>query len=138
MVSIWWNVLYFWKGNQCFYLTTIHICYFFFFFVSGDKLPKFTLDGDHRVQIFESSRNLTQYLCSVGWDDFDAEVLCKSFNRTWIGNATLVDKLLDISITPISLHCGGHEENVFSCNFTEDEEGCNTTKVAGAICFKGT
>lgn len=111
---------------------------FFLSFVSDDKLPKLALDGDHRVQIFESLRNLTQYLCSVGWDDIDAEVLCKSFNRTWIGNAILVDKFSDISITPISLHCGGHEANVFLCNFTEDEEGCNTNKVAGAICSKGT
>ncbi|CAC5358897.1 unnamed protein product [Mytilus coruscus] len=102
-----------------------------------DKQPVLSLDDDNRVQFYQLSSNQTRYLCSSGWDDFAAGVLCKSFNRTWIGNATLVDKLPDIMIAPISLHCGGLEPNLFSCNFTVDEIGCNTTKVAGAICCEG-
>lgn len=109
-----------------------------FFFVSDDKHPVLSLDDDHRVEIYQHSHNQTQYLCSSGWDDSAAGVLCKSFNRTWIGNATFVDKLSDILIAPISLKCGGLEPNLFSCNFTVERKGCNTTKVAGAICCEGS
>ncbi|CAC5410564.1 unnamed protein product [Mytilus coruscus] len=105
---------------------------------SDEKLPELSIGDDHRVELYQHSHNQTQYLCSSEWDDFDAGVLCKSFNRTWIGNATLVDKLPDILIAPISVHCGGLETDLFSCNFTVDEKGCNTTKVAGAICCEGT
>ncbi|XP_063440862.1 uncharacterized protein LOC134721653 isoform X2 [Mytilus trossulus] len=105
---------------------------------SDDNLPVFRTDFDHRVEIYYPSRNLTLSLCSVGWDDFAAEVLCKSLNRTWIGNASSVDKLLDIQTLPYSLHCSGLESSLSACNFTEDDNGCNTTTVAGATCCQGT
>ncbi|CAC5398275.1 unnamed protein product [Mytilus coruscus] len=103
-----------------------------------DKLSVLSLDDDHRVEIYEHALNRNLYLCSSGWDDFGASVLCKSFNRTWIGNATIVDKLSNITIAPFSLQCGGLESSLFSCNYTENENDCNTTKVAGAICWEGT
>lgn len=78
------------------------------------------------------------YLCSLGWDDFDAEVLCKSLNITWIGKATFVDNLLDLQTVPYLLQCGGLETSLFDCNYTTDVKGCNIKKVAGAICCEGT
>ncbi|CAC5410568.1 unnamed protein product [Mytilus coruscus] len=73
-----------------------------------------------------------------GWDDSDATVLCKSFNRTWFGQAIAVENLLNIPIFPYSFNCCGLEHGLFACNITEDENGCNTTKVAGAMCYLGS
>ncbi|CAC5410581.1 PRSS12 [Mytilus coruscus] len=103
------------------------------------ELPYLILDTDHRVVIYQHSLKQNQYyICGSEWDDSDATVVCKSINSTWIGNATLVDKLLNIPTLPHSLHCGGLEADVFACNFTESETGCNETKVAGALCCQGT
>ncbi|CAC5410580.1 unnamed protein product [Mytilus coruscus] len=102
------------------------------------ELSELSLDNDHRVVIYQHSFNATQYVCSHGWDDNDAAVLCKYLNRTWTGNSTVVDKLPDIPIAPYSLNCDGLELSLFECNYTEDTTSCNTTKVAGAVCCQGT
>ncbi|VDI58328.1 Hypothetical predicted protein, partial [Mytilus galloprovincialis] len=73
-----------------------------------DTLPKLRLDDANRVKIHHHSLGHL-YLCSLGWDDFDAEVLCKSLNITWIGKATFVDNLLDLQTVPYLLQCGGLE-----------------------------
>ncbi|CAC5410575.1 unnamed protein product [Mytilus coruscus] len=80
----------------------------------------------------------TVYMCSYGWDDHDSGVLCKTLNKTWTGHAKVEDKLFDLDTAPYSLHCGGLETSFFECNYTKDEQGCNTTKVAGAKCCQGT
>ncbi|CAC5410565.1 unnamed protein product [Mytilus coruscus] len=104
----------------------------------SDRQTVLKLDDNHRLEIYQHSLNRKLYLCSLGWDDNDAGVLCKSLNKTWIGNATFVNKLLDIPTLPNSLNCDGHESSLLACNFTEDENGCNTTTVAGAVCCQGT
>lgn len=107
-------------------------------FVSGDQRPVLRLDDNHRVEFSSHSHNKKLYLCSSGWDDLDAGVLCKSFNKTWIGKATIADKFLDKPIFPYSMHCDGLESSLLDCNFTEDGNCNTTTKVAGAICCQGT
>ncbi|XP_063448864.1 uncharacterized protein LOC134728253 [Mytilus trossulus] len=104
----------------------------------GDQQAVLNLDDNHRVEIYQHSLNRKMYLCSLKWDNNDAGVLCKSLNSTWIGNATFVDKLLDIPTLPYSMHCDGHEYSLLECNTTEDESGCNKTTVAGAVCSQGT
>ncbi|OPL32678.1 hypothetical protein AM593_07637, partial [Mytilus galloprovincialis] len=74
----------------------------------GDQQVVLNLDENHRVEIY---LNRKLYLCSLGWDNNDAGVLCKSLNKTGIGNATFVDKSLDIPTLPYSIHCGGHESS---------------------------
>ncbi|XP_076073391.1 uncharacterized protein LOC143044995 isoform X2 [Mytilus galloprovincialis] len=104
----------------------------------SEQLPELSLDKDNRVAIYLQSINQTQQLCSSEWDDDDAAVLCRHLNSTWIGNATVVDTLVDIPIANYSLHCNGFETSLFKCNFTDAETGCNTTTVAGAMCCQGT
>ncbi|CAC5410579.1 unnamed protein product [Mytilus coruscus] len=103
----------------------------------NDTLPKLSLDNDNRVKIHHHSLGQL-YLCSLGWDDFDAGVLCKSFNTTWIGKATVLDNMLDLKTVPYSLQCDGLETSLFDCNYTTDVKGCNIKKVAGVICCEGT
>ncbi|CAC5410574.1 unnamed protein product [Mytilus coruscus] len=103
----------------------------------NDILPVLSLDNDHRIEIDHHSLNQTLYLCSLGWDDFDAGVLCKSFNRTWIGKATVVDNRLNVKTANYSLQCGGLETSLFDCNSTKDVKGCKLPNVAGAICCEG-
>ncbi|VDI08980.1 Hypothetical predicted protein [Mytilus galloprovincialis] len=98
------------------------------------EMPELSLDKDHRVVSYQPSQSETQYLCSHGWDDKDAVVLCRYFNQTWLGHSTVVDKLLDIPIAPYSLHCNGLETSLLKCNSTENPTSCNTSKVAGAVC----
>ncbi|CAG2219304.1 unnamed protein product [Mytilus edulis] len=105
---------------------------------SGDQRAVLDLDDNHRVVIYQHSLNRKLYLCSLGWDDNDAKVLCKSLNKTLIGNAKFVEKLSEIPTHPYSMHCDGHESSLLACNFTEDENGCNKTTVAGAVCSQGT
>ncbi|XP_076075825.1 uncharacterized protein LOC143046552 [Mytilus galloprovincialis] len=102
------------------------------------ELPALSLDKNHRVVIYLHSTNQTQQLCSSEWDDDDAAVLCRHLNSTWIGNATVLDTLVDIPIANFTLHCNGFETNLFKCNVSKDETACNTTKVAGAVCCQGT
>ncbi|XP_052069299.1 uncharacterized protein LOC127708471 [Mytilus californianus] len=104
----------------------------------SDKQTVLRLDDNHRVEIYQHSLNRKLYLCSFGWDDYDAAVICRYLNKTWTGNATTVDKLFDMQIRPYSLHCGGHESSLLACNNTKEENGCNRTTVAGAICCQGT
>ncbi|XP_076073393.1 uncharacterized protein LOC143044999 [Mytilus galloprovincialis] len=104
----------------------------------GDQRAVLDLDDNHRVVIYQHSLNRKLYLCSLGWDDNDAKVLCKSLNKTLIGNAKFVEKLSEIPTHPYSMHCDGHESSLLACNFTEDENGCNKTTVAGAVCSQGT
>ncbi|VDI76408.1 Hypothetical predicted protein [Mytilus galloprovincialis] len=104
----------------------------------GDEQTVLRLDDNHRVEIYQHSLNRKLYLCSYGWDDNAAAVLCRSLNKTWIGSATTVDKLINMQILPYSLHCGGHESSLLACNNTKEENGCNKTTVAGAICCQGT
>ncbi|XP_063444073.1 uncharacterized protein LOC134724770 [Mytilus trossulus] len=98
------------------------------------EMPKLSLDKDHRVVSYQTSQNATKYLCSKGWDDEDAVVLCRYFNQTWIGHSIVVDKLLDITIAPYLVHCNGLETSLFKCNLTENPTSCNISKVAGAVC----
>ncbi|XP_063446818.1 uncharacterized protein LOC134726349 [Mytilus trossulus] len=104
----------------------------------GDQQVVLGLDDNHRIEIFQPSLNKKLYLCSLGWDDNDAGVFCRSRNKTWIGNAKFVDKLSEIPTQPYSMQCDGNESNLLACNFTEDENGCNKTIVAGAVCRQGT
>lgn len=107
------------------------------YLILGKKHPGLRLDEDRRVEVglYSPKRNL--HFCSSEWDDHDATVLCKYFNRTWIGKAIAVERLRDVPIFPYSFDCCGLEPNLFACNITEDEHICNTTKVAGAMCFLG-
>lgn len=102
-----------------------------------DMLPLLSFDKDHRIEIDHHSLNEKLYLCSYGWDHHDAGVLCKWLNKTWTGHAVIVDKLLGLKIANYSLYCNGLETSLFECNYTEDEQGCNTGNVAGAICCRG-
>ncbi|XP_071132623.1 uncharacterized protein [Mytilus edulis] len=104
----------------------------------NDNLPVFSFDKGHRIEINHQSLNGTLYMCSLGWDNFDAGVLCKSLNRNWIGKATVVNNIQNLKIAPYSLQCGGLETSLFECNYTKDEQGCNIGKVAGAICCEDT
>ncbi|CAG2226739.1 unnamed protein product [Mytilus edulis] len=104
----------------------------------NDTLPVFSFDQDHRIEINHQSLNGTLYMCSLGWDSFDAEVLCKSLNKNWTGKATVVNNIQESNIAPYSLLCGGLETSLFECNYTKDEHGCNIGQVAGAICCEDT
>ncbi|VDI08985.1 Hypothetical predicted protein [Mytilus galloprovincialis] len=104
----------------------------------SDMLPMFRFDNDSRIEINHHTLNNTVYLCSYRWDDSDAGVLCKTLNKTWTGHAIDEDKLFDLDTAPYSLHCNGLETSLFECNYTIDQQGCNISKVAGAICCQGT
>ncbi|CAC5410584.1 unnamed protein product [Mytilus coruscus] len=106
--------------------------------IKNDGLPAIYMDTDGRVIYWDPSSQTENYICSVGWDEVDAIVLCQSLNNTWIGNSTVGEKISDFLIVPISFNCNGNETNLFHCNFTLDEQKCMTSKVAVARCCQDT
>ncbi|XP_076075981.1 uncharacterized protein LOC143046800 [Mytilus galloprovincialis] len=80
--------------------------------VEQDTLPELKFDKDHRIEINHHSLNQTLHLCGLGWDDYDAGVLCKSIDRTWIGKSIVVDNMQDLTVAPYSLQCGGLEKSL--------------------------
>lgn len=95
------------------------------------------MDNGGRVIFLDPSSKTKNYMCSVGWDEVDATVLCRSLNNTWIGNASVGEKISDFPIVPISYNCKGHEKNLLHCNITLEERKCMASKVAVAECCQG-
>ncbi|XP_064618875.1 deleted in malignant brain tumors 1 protein-like [Lineus longissimus] len=115
--------------------------------IQEDGTHKFTLEdtskGDGRILVKVFST--TGRVCSVGWDDTDAMVYCKSkgypsgiaYFHSKVGSKFQTRQILPYLVSDVD--CKGDERSLDNCTFskaTSLNRNCTEGHDAGVICFK--
>lgn len=54
-------------------------------------------------------------ICSYGWNDDAATVVCRSLGYGWYGRASFLPRDYSLERSMYNVHCTGNESNIFVC-----------------------
>ncbi|XP_076439576.1 uncharacterized protein LOC143279415 [Babylonia areolata] len=82
-------------------------------------------------------------VCSVGWDDLDAEVVCRSVGYkvgfaatgSYNANAGMNGRPTTTEESVLDMNCSGRENSLFDCSYKKGEY-CPSDRKAKAVCYK--
>ena len=91
-----------------------------------------------RVEIFIESNGTWGTVCDDGWDDQNAQVVCRQLDLGYTGTALSGFSPMASSSVPIWLddvNCNGSESRLINCQHNQiGNHNCDHKKDAGVIC----
>ncbi|XP_071132991.1 uncharacterized protein [Mytilus edulis] len=102
-----------------------------------EEQPNILIDFQGQVLInMMNADNTNLTICSSKWDDYDANVVCRSVGNAPLGKAKQMNGYNQNTTIPIDFYCNGNETSLDTCEHNFNNEECNILTTAAVICCK--
>lgn len=80
-----------------------------------------SIGHDGRIFSYDSNTMVTSTICSVGWDSYDASVVCRQLGIGSFGRAFTVSRDYNYQRSMYNLQCSGSESHLSDCSHDESD-----------------